>query len=249
MNALIIEDEARAASHLERLLRKVAPEIKVLNVIESVRDSMNYLSNHQSPDIIFSDVQLADGLCFDIYKRVKINCPVIFTTAYDHYAIEAFETNGIDYLLKPVEEERLEKALDKVKRFSTIPTLDNILALAQAHSQRNYKSRFMVRIADKIKTIPTDEITTFYVLGKGTWLHTKDNRNYSIDFPLDELEETLDPSKYFRINRKYIVSTGACNNITAWSNSRLKLKIDGIDDNDIIVAREKVKEFKDWLDK
>ncbi len=249
MNALIIEDEARAAGHLERMLRKVAPEVKVLNVIESVRDSIEYLNKNQNPDIIFSDIQLADGLCFDIYKKVQVACPVIFVTAYDHYAIEAFETNGIDYLLKPVEEERLEKALNKVKRFSNAPALDKILALAQAHSGQNYKSRFMIRIADKIKTIPAEEITAFYVLGKGTWLHSKDNRNYSIDFPLDDLEKMLDPSKYFRINRKYIVSTGACNNITAWSNSRLKLKIDGIDDNDIIVAREKVREFKEWLDK
>lgn len=249
MNVLIIEDEARAASHLERLLSKVAPGIKVITTIESVRDSVEYLGNNQIPDLIFSDIQLADGLCFDIFKRVRVTCPVIFTTAYDHYAIEAFETNGIDYLLKPVEEERLHKALEKVNMFSSTPVLEKILALAKAHNVRNYKSRFLVRIGDKIKTVPTDEVTAFYILGKGTWLHTSENRNYTIEYPLDELEAVLDPDRFFRINRKYIVSSVACSNITAWSNSRLKLKIEGIDDNEVIVAREKVKEFKNWLDK
>ncbi len=249
MNALIIEDEPRAAGHLGRLLRKVAPDIKILTTIESVRDSINYLNNNSHPDIIFSDIQLADGICFEIYKSVKINCPVIFTTAYDHYAIEAFDTNGLDYLLKPVEEERLNKALEKVQHFSRSLSIETLVALAQAHNRRPYKSRFMVRIGDKIRTVPIEEITTFYVLGKGTWIHSRDNRNYSIDIPLDELELMLDLSKYFRINRRYIVSADVCNNITAWSNSRLKLRIEGIDDNDIIVARERVREFKEWLDK
>lgn len=249
MKVLIIEDEARAASHLERLLERVAPDLKVVARIETVREAVDYLRDNPAPALIFSDVQLADGLCFEIYRQVEVSCPIIFTTAYGHYAIEAFRTNGLDYLLKPVEEERLRMALDKAKRFSIAPSLEKLIALANSTPSKQYKSRFMVRVGDKIKTIPVDEITVFYSMEKATWLHTKSNRSFNIDFPLDQLEDILDPARFFRISRKYIVSADSCNNITAWSNSRLKLRIDGIDDNDIIVARDRVQEFKSWLDR
>jgi len=248
MKILIIEDEARAASHLERLLKKVEPRMEVLARVETVRDAVEFLSHNHSAELIFSDVQLADGLCFEIYKQVEVTCPIIFTTAYDHYAMEAFKTNGIDYLLKPIDEESLEKAIEKAKRFSPAQTLEKLLSLTGIKPPKHFKSRFMVRVGDKIKTIPVEEITTFYSLEKATWLHTRNNRNYNIDFTLDQLEDMLDPTGFFRINRRYIVSPDACNNITAWSNSRLKMHIEGIDDNDIIVARERVQEFREWLD-
>lgn len=248
MKILIIEDEARAASHLERLLKKVAPGMEVIARIESVRDAVEFLSHNHAVELIFSDVQLADGLCFEIYKQVEVTCPIIFTTAYDHYAMEAFKTNGIDYLLKPIDEDSLGKAIEKAKRFSPSQTLEKLLALTGIQPVKQHKSRFMVRVGDKIKTIPVEEITSFYSLEKATWLHTRNNRNYNIDFTLDQLEDMLDPTGFFRINRRYIVSPDACNNITAWSNSRLKMHIDGIDDNDIIVARERVQEFREWLD-
>ena len=249
MKILIIEDEARAASHLERMLKKVAPRMEVIARIETVRDAVEFLSHNYSAELIFSDVQLADGLCFEIYKQVEVTCPIIFTTAYDHYAMEAFKTNRIDYLLKPIDEESLEKAIEKAKRFTPAQGLEKLLALAGIQPVKHFKSRFMVRVGDKIKTIPVEEITTFYSLEKATWLHTRNNRNYTIDFTLDQLEDMLDPTGFFRINRRYIVSPDACNNITAWSNSRLKMHIEGIDDNDIIVARERVQEFREWLDK
>lgn len=249
MKVLIIEDEERAAGHLIRLLKKTAPDINVTASLESIRDAVTFLNQGHDLDLIFSDIQLADGISFEIFRQVKINCPIIFTTAYDHYAIEAFNTNGIDYLLKPVEESRLQQAIDKARRLSVIPSIEKILAAAGTAVARQYKSRFMVRVGDKIKTIPTEEISAFYSLEKTTWLHTRNNRNYSVDYPLDQLEEMLNPSSFFRINRKYIISSESCGNITAWSNSRLKLRIDGIDDNEIIVARERVQEFKEWLDK
>jgi DNA-binding LytR/AlgR family response regulator len=249
MKALILEDETRAANHLERLLAKVAPSILVIAKIESVRDGVKYLQNNPEPELIFSDIQLADGLSFDIYKQVAVNCPIIFTTAYDHYAIEAFQTNGIDYLLKPVEEERLLKAIEKARHFSPGLVIEKILSMNNPVSGKSYKSRFMVKVGDKIKSVPVEEILVFYSQEKASFIRTADAHTYCIDYALDQLEPMLDPEKYFRINRKYIVSIDACTNILAWTNSRLRLKIDGIDDSDIIVARERVVEFKSWLDR
>ena len=249
MKVILLEDETRAAKYLERLIKKVAPNMKVVAVLESVREGVNYLHNNPEPDLIFSDIQLADGLSFEIYNQIAVQCPIIFTTAYDHYAIEAFKTNGIDYLLKPIEEERLKQAIDKAKHFSPALVLEKILSITNAPSVKAYKSRFMVKVGDKIKSIPVEEILVFYSQEKASFIHTSDKRTYCIDYALDQMEPMLDPETYFRINRKYIVSINACSNILAWTNSRLRLKIEGIDDPDIIVARERVQEFKNWLDR
>ncbi|MDP2338491.1 MAG: LytTR family DNA-binding domain-containing protein [Bacteroidota bacterium] len=249
MRIVILEDETRAANHLERLLAKVAPNMTVVAKLESVRDGVKYLQNNPEPDLIFSDIQLADGLSFEIYNQVTVRCPIIFTTAYDHYAIEAFKTNGIDYLLKPIEEERLNQAIEKAKHFSPGLVLEKILSISGPASGKNYKSRFMIKVGDKIKSIPVEEILAFYSQEKASFIRTTDGHTYCIDYALDLLEPMLNPEIYFRINRKYIVSIDACTNILAWTNSRLRLKIDGIDDSDIIVARERVVKFKNWLDR
>jgi len=248
MKVIILEDENRAANLLERLLAKVAPHMMVVAKLESIRDGVIYLRNNPEPDLIFSDIQLADGLSFEIYNQVAVRCPIIFTTAYDHYAIEAFKTNGIDYLLKPIEEERLIQAIEKAKHFSPGLVLEKILSVTNQTSAKSYKSRFMVKIGDKIKSIPVEEIMVFYSQ-KASFILTADKHTYCIDYTLDQLEPMLDPETYFRINRKYIVSINACAHILAWSNSRLRLKIEGTDDPDIIVARERVQEFKNWLDR
>jgi DNA-binding LytR/AlgR family response regulator len=249
MTALILEDEARAVNHLKRLIRLVAPNLEVSAVFETVRETVEYLSSHPPPGLIFSDVQLADGISFEVFARVQVSCPIIFTTAYDTYAIEAFNTNGIDYLLKPIEEERLKQALDKARQFSRSLQMEQLLELQRQMEQNRYKSRFMVRVGEQIRSIGTEDILLFYSFQKTTYLHTSEHRNYILDYPLDELEQRLDPARYFRINRAYIVSIEACRRIYAWSNSRLKLEIEGIDDDDIVVARERVKSFKEWLDK
>jgi len=248
MKVIILEDENRAANHLERLLSKAAPDMMVVAKLESIRDGVKYLRSNPEPDLIFSDIQLADGLSFEIYNQVPVRCPIIFTTAYDHYAIEAFKTNGIDYLLKPIEEERLTQAIEKAKHFSPGLVLEKILSVTNQASAKSYKSRFMVKVGDKIKSIPVEEIMVFYSQ-KASFILTADKHTYCIDYTLDQLEPMLDPETCFRINRKYIVSINACTNILAWSNSRLRLKIDGTDDPDIIVARERVQEFKSWLDR
>lgn len=249
MNVLILEDESRAANYLQKLIAKVAPEMEVIAKLESIRDAIPFLLAHKEIALIFADVQLADGLSFEIFEQVTVNCPIIFTTAYDHYAIEAFKTNGIDYLLKPVEEERLKKAIEKIKMFSPAPTIENILSITNSMSGKTFKSRFMVKVGDRIKSIPVEEILAFYSLEKATYIHTSGNRDYCIDYSVDQVETLLDPEVFFRINRKYIVSIQACSNILAWTNSRLRLKIEGINDDDIIVARERVQDFKEWLDR
>jgi two-component system LytT family response regulator len=249
MKVLLLEDEGRAANHLERLLNKVNPEIKIVAKLESVRDGLKYLQNQTEPDLIFSDIQLADGLSFEIFNQFSVKCPIIFTTAYDHYAIEAFKTNGIDYLLKPIEEERLAQAIDKVRHFSPGLVLEKILSASFSTSGQTYKSRFMVKVGDKIKTIPVEDILVFFSQEKASYILTTEKRTYCIDYTLEQLEPMLSTESYFRINRKYIISINACTNILAWSNSRLRLKIDGIEESDIIVARERVQEFKNWLDR
>ena len=249
MNVIILEDESRASNHLERLLQKVAPEMKVVAKLESVRDAVPFLKENTDIALVFSDVQLADGLSFEIFGQVQVRCPIVFTTAYDHYAIEAFKTNGIDYLLKPVEEERLKQAIEKVKMLSPVVSMETLLSITNTSNSKTFKSRFMVKIGDKIKSIPVEEILAFYSLEKATYIHTSDNRDYCIDYSVDQIEVLLDPGLYFRINRKYIISIQACTNILAWTNSRLRLKIEGINDEDIIVARERVQDFKEWLDR
>jgi DNA-binding LytR/AlgR family response regulator len=249
MKIIILEDEPRAANHLERLLAKVAPNMMVVSKLESVRDGIKYLQSNDEPELIFSDIQLADGLSFEIYNQVVVHCPIIFTTAFDHYAIEAFKTNGIDYLLKPIEEERLRQSIEKAKHFSPGLLFEKILSITNSASGKTFKSRFMVKVGDKIKSIPIDDIQVFYIQQKASFIQTIDKRTYCIDYTLDQLELMLDPGTYFRINRKYIVSINVCSNILAWTNSRFRLKIDGIDDPDIVVARERVQDFKNWLDR
>jgi len=248
MNVIILEDENRAVNHLKRLIHRVAPEMEVGAVFDTVRETVSYLKKHPALDLIFSDVQLADGISFEIFSKVKVDCPIIFTTAYDTYAIEAFNANGIDYLLKPIEEERLRKALEKARKYTTRINLEGLLDLKAVPERKQLKSRFMVKVGERIRTIMVEEILAFYSFEKTTYLHTRTHRNYIIDYSLDELEGMLDPDRFFKINRKYILSIDACSQIIAWSNNRLKIDVEGIDDPKIVVARERVKDFKAWLD-
>ncbi len=256
MKILIIEDETRAANRIKRLLAEIKPDIEIIGVLESVTDGVEFLKSH-SPELIISDIQLADGLSFEIFKSQAPKCPIIFTTAYDQYAIQAFDTNGIDYLLKPIEKSRLEQALDKLDKLSNVnienePSKFNFEQLIKlslkSRDTRTYKSRFMIKVGEKIKSIPISDITVFYSLEKGTFIHTVDNRNYNLDYSLEQIVEMLNPTDFFKINRKYIVNLHAAKDIIVHSNSRLKLVIKGFESESLIVAREKVTAFKMWLD-
>ena len=248
MRVLIIEDENRAARRLEKLILAKNTSFEIVSVIETVRDAVQFLKTI-SVDLIFSDIQLADGLSFEIYKQVNISCPIIFTTAYDQYAIEAFNTNGIDYLLKPIEATRLEQALNKLNQLNqSKPTVDIQGLLDQFSNQTKlYKKRFMMKVGEKIKTVPVEDINAFYSEHKGTYLLTNEGRNYVLDESLEQIAQKVDPHSFFKINRKVIVNINAIDEIIAHTNSRLKLKIPHLNLDEVVVAREKVSDFKVWI--
>jgi DNA-binding LytR/AlgR family response regulator len=251
MKILIIEDENLAKKRLKRLLLEINSTFNIVNTLESVEDSIEFL-NKNKVDLIFSDIQLADGLSFEIFEQVEVNCPIIFTTAFNQYAIEAFNTNGIDYLLKPIEEDRLQQALNKYKSLNLQIDIKQLMT-SISHSSKSFKKRFMIKVGDKIKSIPTNEINAFYSLQKGTYLLTNNGRNYVVDYTLGQVSDLLNPTQFFKINRKCIVSINAVNDIIAHTNSRLKLNVEHLTNQntgfeDVIVAREKVSDFKKWLD-
>lgn len=253
MNVVIIEDEHLTAERISTLLREIDPGIEVISIIDSVKRSVEWFSSNEQPDLVFMDIQLADGLSFDVFDAVKIEAPVIFITAFQEYAIKAFKVNSVDYLLKPVSEEDLRNALAKFKRYFnkeiTVPAIGgDLLRNIREMISKPYKSRFMVRVGDHIKTVEVEDILYFYSLQKGTYLHSSDNRNYVIDYTLGRLEEMLDPLLFHRINRKYLISHRAITDLITLSSSKLKVKLLHADDDDIYISRERVATIKEWLD-
>lgn len=253
MTAIIIEDEKPAARRLNRMLEKL--EVNVVKILHSVEDAKNWFSAKEHPDVIFLDIQLSDGLSFEIFDGINIKSAVIFTTAYDEYALQAFKLNSIDYLLKPIDDDELQTAVVKFSRFqeafggkqSVQLNFEDIKKLLVHPMEREYKKRFTVKVGQHLKMIPTDEICCFFSENKGTYLRTAEGRNYLLEIPLDKLEQELSPQIFFRVNRKFYINIEAIQDIISYSNSRLKLKLKLYSDEEIIVARERVKDFKNWL--
>jgi DNA-binding LytR/AlgR family response regulator len=253
MKVLIIEDEPHAAQRLSKLIDELMPASTLLATIDSVKKAVAWFKANPKPDIIFMDIQLADGLSFDIFEQVDIQSPVIFTTAYDAYALKAFKVNSIDYILKPVDKDDLGAALKKLSKLSvdqqgTRALLDHI-GQAMQMLTRKYKTRFVIKVGEHLKTIEINAVRFFYSQDKTSFCVTEDNRSLIVDFTLEQLEEMLDPQEFFRINRKYLVRSSAITDIISFTNSRLRLVLKGSTDNDVIVARERVQEFKEWLDR
>lgn len=254
MNVVIIEDEHLTAERIATLLRQIDPGIKVISVIDSVKRSVEWFRSNEKPDLVFMDIQLADGLSFDIFDAVKIEAPVIFITAFQEYAIKAFKVNSVDYLMKPVSEEDLRAALAKYQRYFnhelTVPSIGgDLLQNIREMMSKPYKSRFMVRVGAHIKSVDVENILYFYSLQKGTYLHSFDNRNYVIDYTLGGLEEMLDPLLFHRINRRYLINHRAITDLITLSSSKLKVNLAHSDDNEIYISRERVGTFKAWLDR
>ena len=255
MRYIIIEDEQIAANRLKKLVSEIRPNYEFVMSLDSVEGATISLPVLKF-DLIFMDIQLADGLSFEIFDQIPLKKPVIFTTAYDQYAIKAFKTNGVDYLLKPIDPGELEEAIAKFESQVVATSkqdyqsdLNKILnSLGKGESNKTYKKRFVVKIGDHIKTIAVDEISLFYSQDKTTFILTKEGRNFITDFPLDRLVELVDPKNFFRISRKFIICLDAIDDMLSFSNSRLKLVIKHYDDENIVVARERVAEFKQWLD-
>ena len=253
MKALIIEDEHLTAQRIRTLLLKIDPSIVVLEVLDSVKNAVQWFKQHVAPDLVFMDIQLADGLSFDIFEQVAIDYPIIFITAYQEYAIKAFKVNSVDYLLKPISEEDLRAAIHKYQQhFSqreSLPKIDQkMLASIKELIHKTYKTRFMIRVGDRVKSLEVDEILYIYSLDKGTYLFTTDKRNYVIDYTLDSLVDLLDPARFQRINRRYIITHGAISEIFTLSGSKLKVNLLHNEDDQIYISRERMASFKAWLD-
>lgn len=251
MNILIVEDEDPAADRLQKMITESEPAAVIAGRCDSVSSTTRWIKSHTSPDLIFMDIQLSDGISFEIFNQVEISCPVIFTTAYDEYALRAFKVNSIDYLLKPIKREELVSALNKFKKLSTpsiqMPPISELIASVRSQ-EPSFKKRFIIRYGEKIRTVSTDDIAYFYTEDKNHYLRTKDNLTLPVDYNLDKLEELLDPKQFFRINRQFIISYGSIEQMTAFSKSRIKVGLKPPSLLDSIVSSERSASFKDWLD-
>ena len=251
MKVLIIEDEKPSARRLQRMLDTL--DLKAETMLHSVEESIAWFQKNEHPDLIFLDIQLSDGLSFEIFESIDIQSAVIFTTAYDEYALQAFKLNSIDYLLKPIDDDDLAKAVAKYK--TRLPkqqsvTLDfnDIKKLLVNPIEREYKKRFSVKVGQHLKLINIDDIECFYSENKGTYLYTTEGRNYILDTTLEQLENELEPQQFFRINRKFFVNIKAIKDMVSYTNSRLQIKLQSYNEQEVIVARERVKDFKNWLE-
>jgi DNA-binding LytR/AlgR family response regulator len=250
MKIIIIEDEKPAARLLQRKIEKLGYGITTL--LHSVEESLEWFQNNDHPDLIFLDIQLSDGLSFEIFEKIDIKSAVIFTTAYDEYALRAFKLNSIDYLLKPIDEEELATAISKFANQFQVNSVSNIDFEAIKRMlvnpvSKEYRKRFSVKIGQQIKVIDVAEIECLYSENKGTYIHTLDNRDYLIDSSLEVVEAELDPKNFYRISRKYIIPLQSVKEIQLYSNSRLKISLPTYKVDEVIVARERVSDFKEWL--
>jgi len=249
MNVLIVEDEKTASSRLKKLLEQIDQGIRIVGIEETIEDAINYLTNSPLPDLIFLDIQLSDGLSFEIFENINLKVPVIFTTAYDEYALKAFELNSIDYLLKPLDKKDIEKSLDKF-RFLTgfkLPEYSKILPdLFKKKDQ--YKKRFIVKIGNSMEVLLTDDVALFYIENQIVHPFLFNNQIRSLDLSMDDLENCLQPNKFFRVNRQMIVNVKSIKKIHPFFNNRLLIELTIPFDKEIIVSRERVSLFKDWLE-
>ncbi|PZR37826.1 MAG: DNA-binding response regulator [Azospira oryzae] len=254
MNVLIIEDEPLAATRIEKLVRELKPEAVVLDKLDSVKRSVAWFKSNTAPDLVLMDIQLADGISFQLFELCEVKAPVIFTTAYDEYALKAFKVNSIDYILKPVDKDELAAAFRKLEARISVPAVSpqkmmESIGHAMQMLTKKYKERFVIKVGEHLKSVEVQEVVFFFSLEKTTFAQTRDGRKYILDFTMDQVEGIVDPARFFRINRKYIIAVDSIHDMISYTNSRLKLVLKTSDDQDIIVARERVQEFKDWLDR
>ena len=249
MTTIIIEDEKPSARLLLRKIEKHG--LTILGMLHSVEESIAWFRSNPHPDLIFLDIQLSDGLSFEIFDAISIKSAIIFTTAYDEYALKAFKLNSIDYLLKPIDDDDLEQALQKFRERQ--PQLDAAFdfnyfrKMLGVPVENDYKKRFTIKVGQHLKVISVEEIECFYSENKGTYIHTNDNRDYLIEQTLEQLENELDPKKFYRVSRKFIIPLQAIKEIVVYSNSRLKVQLQTYKGDEVIVSRERVSSFREWI--
>lgn len=247
MKVLIVEDEPAAARRLRKLLQEVDADTEVLDQLDSIESTLQWLNDHELPDLLLLDIHLADGSSFEIFQHHRVECPVIFITAYDQYAIEAFKHNTVDYLLKPVKRPELEKALTKYRRWRPSGRQIDYARLAEAMRQEEYQKRFLIRFGQNIRIVSIEEIAYFYTQDKITFLNTFSNKRYPVDYSLEKLEEMIDPAVFFRINRQFIININAIDEMYAYSKSRVKIELNPPCDQKTVVSTERSPVFKKWL--
>ena len=252
-NILIIEDEQPAGEYLQCLIEKIMPEARIQAILESVEQSIAWLTSHPAPDLIFSDVQLGDGTCFDIFEQTTVRCPIIFTTAHDEYAINAFKLNSVDYLLKPIKSTALHQSLDKYQQTSgeglkkKMQSLEEIIR-SQMLSSKAMRRNFLVPYRDKLIPIKDEEFAWFKIENGIVDGMLTDARNYVIDKTLDELEKLLNPDAFFRANRQFIVARQSIREIEFYFNGRLLIRVGPISKKPILISKERVPVFKKWFE-
>lgn len=247
MKLLIIEDEAAAARRLQKMIGEIEPEAEILAQLDSIEGAINWLENNPPPDLLFLDIHLADGACFEIFNHVQIDRPIIFTTAFDQYAIQAFKVNTLDYLLKPIKQPELEAALEKFKRWDARSRVDyqKLTKLIQAEKAPR---RFLIRFGQHLRLVSEADAAYFYTEDRITFVVTHDGKRYPLDHTLDKLEELVDADTFFRINRQFIISINAIDEMHAFSKSRVKVDLKPPSDQDTIVSTERSPHFKRWLE-
>jgi DNA-binding LytR/AlgR family response regulator len=258
MKILIVEDEVLAAKKLTKTVASVDENAEIIGIADSIQGTVEWLNNNPAPDLILMDIELADGQSFEIFGLTEVKSPVIFTTSYDEFALQAFKVNSIDYLLKPVQKEDLEAALNKFKQLKTIykdekkeeVNLEQIVKeLQQKLQPKEFRKRFLVKHGQKLISIEIDEIAYFFSDGRLNFFKTFDNRKFVVDYTMDEMEEMLDPDKYFRISRSFYVSINAIDQLHDYFGNRLLLHLNPAVEKEAIVSREKVSDFKKWMGK
>lgn len=248
MKVVIIEDEIPAAKRIEKLIREAEPSAEVITKLDSIESAVEWFSKNESPDLILMDIELADGQSFEIFKHVKITAPVIFTTAYDEFALKAFKVNSIDYLLKPIDKNELKKSIEKWNLLKSKPVNEELNSFIHSLVNKKYKTRFLVKIGERLISIENDKIAYFISEDKYTSIVTHENKKYFLDNSLDELEKMLDPREYFRMNRQFIVPHKSIEAIHTHLNGKLKIILKPAQKEEIYVSREKSSDFKVWLE-
>ncbi len=248
MKVLIVEDETSASENLTDILKDIDPSIEIMGYTESVQQTVRWLSAGNKPDLIFMDIHLSDGSSFAVFDKINVEIPIVFTTAYDEYAIDAFKVNSIDYLLKPVKQSDLERALDKFSRLSRNDTDRYIEMMKELASTRgSYKSRLLVPFKDKLLPIQVSDVSCFYTTNEETTIYLKNGQSYPCSWTLNQIMSNLDPNEFVRANKQFILSRSSIKNITIWFDSRLKIDIDIEVPERIYVSKNKAAEFKAWI--
>jgi two-component system, LytTR family, response regulator len=252
MNVLIVENEKPAAERLQKLLKKTDESLTIAGVTETVEETVNWLLGNPAPDLILMDIQLDDGICFELFDTIKVETPVIFTTAYSEYALQAFRVNSVDYLLKPVQEEALTQAIEKYRNYHSNlhgETLKQLLS----ELNRQFRNRFLIKIGSHFRSVEVKDVCFFHIVERSVFLRTFSGKEYPVEASLDYIQKSLDPERFFRINRNCLLNIDAISDIISYSSSRLQIKltekISPPDESYLVVSREKVSLFKQWIDK